>query len=165
MTADRVLARTTAVLSRIDDALDDPFPAAVARLAGVQGSWFPCHSDDHVTIGAAHGNPWLWDHDPGHDDDACSEGMSDEGDYWPDGCWADDTSWGGSCAMGESIDLGLCAKHHAEIVGADPTLEVTIGGVPVPCKAFEVEMAPITDVPDGTVAVARWHEITVRWHE
>lgn len=122
MTADRVLARTTAVLSRINDALDDPFPAAVARLAGVQGSWWVgCqHGDEVVTVGQRWQDQ-LWAIEWCGDLECLDNPEPDEED--PSDCWADDP-----CEMPTATDLGLCAHHHTEIVGVDPTLEVWIGG-------------------------------------
>lgn len=160
MTARKALARTTAVLSRIDDALDDPFPAAVARLAGVPGWWFGCHRDEQVTIGATRGT-YLWRHYVDTDYDACLPGTRDNvGQGDPARCWADHDDLD-PCGRWATTDLGLCAHHHAEIVGVDPTLEVTIGAVPVPCKAFEVEMAPIAEALSEALApvFTWWREL------
>ena len=108
----RLLARTGAVLARIDQTLDDPFPAAVARLAGVPaGAWY-CHRLDVVTVGAR----WIAEDDPLCDyrhgiEFECPDADGDPEDLYADRCWG-----GHWCLAEATTDIGLCDRHHAEIV-------------------------------------------------
>jgi hypothetical protein len=118
----KLLARTASVLASIDQALDDPFPAAVARLAGVAGSWWGCHRPELVQIGATIEQ---------HDGD-CSDGLlirwdrpnvahqcnMPVADEIFDGatCWADDNPPSFDyCGAVPISDLGLCGHHHDQI--------------------------------------------------
>jgi hypothetical protein len=110
----RLLARTGAVLARIDGVLDDPYPAAVARLLGVPGSYWFCHRPDDVTIGARciEDDDPLCSHNPGADHEACDDDHQDE---------RAECCWGGVyCTTPASTDIGLCGWHHAEIVTGLP---------------------------------------------
>lgn len=125
MTADKLLARSTAVLARIDQVLDDPYPAAVANLPGVPAGFWLCHRDQVVRVG----QPAHMDDGTGLcvivptvalDDDYCEHrgGWPDEPDGYPGGCWGDSRTDGASCLSTATTDVGLCADHYAEIVGA-----------------------------------------------
>jgi hypothetical protein len=127
VTADKLLARSTAVLARIDQALDDPYPALVANLPGVPGGFWLCHRDQVIRVGQpAH----MDDGDElcvvvptvALDDDCCEHrgGFQAELDGYPGGCWGDapfvHRTDGVSCLSTATTDVGLCDAHYAEIV-------------------------------------------------
>lgn len=127
MTA-KLLARTSAVLASIDQALDDPHPAAVARLPGVAGSWWPCHHPEVVQIGATEHTcnvtvlaPMLIAEDCTPDPTVCVACVPDE-IFDVEGCWAyDDYDVFDLCGDIPCTSLGLCAYHFDQIVPQEAT--------------------------------------------
>lgn len=94
----RLLARTGAVLARIDQTLDDPFPAAVARLMGPL--------DQPAPVG-----------------DECWGAV----DYraallleYPSATLSPDTPVVVECGYPATTDIGLCDRCHAEIATGEP---------------------------------------------
>jgi hypothetical protein len=118
MTAHKLLARSTAVLARIDQALDDPYPALVANLPGVAGADCGCFHDEVVQVGSIRPvhPPTLWFVRDIENDNA--DWCDIEVPYPSQRCWGDALTWNGCCKLTPlTDDVGLCAAHYAEIVG------------------------------------------------
>ena len=114
----KLLARTAAVLDRIDQTLDDPYPAAVARLAGVPaGRWY-CHTGDVVQVGSRSRSD-LWSFTVVEDETSmyCHPSPPAAAPGADAGCWADHDWSGLRCGEDPIDDLGLCLEHYEQIVG------------------------------------------------